>query len=340
MNDATKNKEEFYIQWHFMNGCNLRCKHCYQEEYSHKELPFEKLMMIASSITDALRKWNMVGRISLTGGEPFFSRHLFQLLNFFDNSDVIKQIDVLTNGTLIRDEDINKLNKINKLHQVQISMDGPNAAVHDSIRGQGVFNKVVKNIKKLKEAKIEVSLMFTLMKQNMKYSLDMLDFAERCGVNAITIERVTPCGHTSLSDALSSQEIKEIYREITIRANSISNSLTVRRLRPLWINTCDLNANPEAKIGGFCPVGLTSLAILWDGTALPCRRLEIPISNVLTDGIYKIWYDSEVLWKIRDKRNLQGKCHDCKNVERFGGCRAIAFAMTGDYMGEDVQCWI
>lgn len=65
-------KEEFYFQWHFMNSCNLRCSHCYQEGYHYEDMPWEKLMIIANQITTALRKWNMLGRISLTGGEGTF----------------------------------------------------------------------------------------------------------------------------------------------------------------------------------------------------------------------------------------------------------------------------
>ena len=212
--------------------------------------------------------------------------------------------------------------------------------MHDSVRGSGTFDKVRDSIRRLQESGIEVSLMFTLMRKNLDYALQIIDFAEECGVKAVTVERVTPCGHSNISDILTAQEIKNIYEGITKRANAITSGLTVRRLRPLWINTVHLNSNPNSKIGGFCPVGYTSLAILWNGTVLPCRRLNIPIGNMLTDGLFKIWYDSDLLWNIRNKNNLKGKCHSCHNVERCGGCRAIAYETTGDYMGEDIQCWI
>ncbi|OUQ22587.1 hypothetical protein B5E77_16610 [Lachnoclostridium sp. An131] len=333
-------KEEFYFQWHFMNSCNLRCAHCYQEGYHFEDLPIEKLMVIAKKITDALRKWNMLGRISLTGGEPFLSPHIYKLVDYLEKAEEIKQFDVLTNGTCITADHIDMLRDSKKLHQIQISIDGPNEEIHDSVRGKGTFSKVLTTIEALKESGIEVSFMYTLMNRNKDYAIAAIDFAEKCGVKAITIERVTPCGHSSLADVLSSKQIKEIYESITLRANTLSSDLTVRRQRPLWVNTVHLDCSGNSKIGGFCPVGFTSLAILWDGTVLPCRRLEIPIGNILTDGLYKIWYGSEVLWNIRDKNNLKGKCHNCINIERCGGCRAIAYETTGDYMGEDVQCWI
>lgn len=333
-------KEEFYFQWHFMNSCNLRCSHCYQEGYHYEDMPWEKLMIIADQITTALRKWNMLGRISLTGGEPFLSPHLLPLVDYLEKASEIKQFDILTNGTCITQEHIEALKQCRKLHQIQISIDGPIAKVHDAVRGPGTFDKVRETIRRLRKNHFEVSFMFTLMRKNMDYAIQVIDFAEECGVNAVTIERVTPCGHSNLTDVLTADEIKDIYEGITRRANSVSSSLTVRRLRPLWINTAYLNTTENSKIGGFCPVGFTSLAILWDGTVLPCRRLDIPIGNILTDGLFKIWYGSEVLWNIRNKENLKGKCHGCHNVERCGGCRAIAYETTGDYMGEDIQCWI
>jgi radical SAM protein with 4Fe4S-binding SPASM domain len=333
-------KEEFYFQWHFMNDCNLRCAHCYQDGYDNKNLEAEKLLQIANQISDALFKWNMNGRISLTGGEPFLSPYLFELMDFFESDCNIKQFDILTNGTCIDSKKICRLKKYKKLRQIQISLDGASAETHDLIRGKGVFEKINDTIRKLRENDIEVSIMFTLMKRNLNEVINVIDFAEQNDVNAITIERVTPCGNSNISDLLSSEEIKRIYESVTARANQISGHLRIRRLRPLWINTEKLNQKANSDIGGFCPVGFTSLAILEDGTVLPCRRLNIPIGNILTDGIFKIWYDSEVLWTIRDKNNLQGKCKGCYNIDRCGGCRAIAFETTGEFMGEDIQCWI
>lgn len=331
---------QFYFQWHFLSKCNLRCKHCYQEEYAHGEMDFDQLIQVAEQIILALKKWNMYGRISLTGGEPFVSNSLFPLLEYLDKNERIYSIDILTNGTLITEEDILRLKKIKKLHQIQISLDGGIAAVHDSVRGNGAFDGAINAIRMLKKADIEVSLMFTLMKQNQNNYMEFIDVAEAEKVNAITLERVTPCGNSNFEDVLTAEEVKKIYTDITLRANEMNQLPVIRRARPLWVNTLCDNTRTDANIGGFCPVGLTALAILWDGTVLPCRRLEIPLGNILEDGLFKIWYDSEVLWNIRNKNNLKGKCNECRNLAYCGGCRAVAYAITGDYMEEDPQCWM
>lgn len=336
---SSNTSNQFYFQWHFLSKCNLRCKHCYQDNYIYDEMDYDKALNVADQICLALDKWDMYGRISLTGGEPFVSKRLYDILHYLDEKERIVSLDILTNGTLIREEDIPKLKCIKKLHQIQISLDGGTEEIHDLVRGKGAFEGAIRAIRLLRENQIEVALMFTLMKWNKDSYMDFIKLAERENVNAITIERVTPCGNSSTDDVLSAEEIKKIYSDITLYANAMAENPVIRRARPLWINTSCINTRENVNIGGFCPVGLTAMAILWDGTILPCRRLEIPLGNILTDGIFKVWYGSKVLWDIRNKNNLKGKCNKCENLGYCGGCRAVAYALTGDYMESDPQCW-
>lgn len=137
-----------------------------------------------------------------------------------------------------------------------------NSGTHQAPQGlPGAFSKALESIKLLRRNDIETAVMFTLMKSNKDSALEMIDLAEAQRVNALTIERVTLCGHSAMTDTLSSQELREIYEAVTIRANTLNNGLVIKRLRPLWINTACLNTRDNAKIGGFWPVGLTSLAI-------------------------------------------------------------------------------
>ena len=339
-NNASRNSaNEFYFQWHFLNSCNLRCTHCYQENYVPVELPIEQLLTIANRIIDALDKWGMYGRISLTGGEPFVSHSLYSLLDYLDSQERICSIHILTNGTLITDSVCEKLKKYKKLDEIQVSLDGGTAAVHDVTRGTGNFAKAINGIRLLKKYNFKVSSMFTITNKNKSDIINFIDLAVKEHIDYISLERVTPCGHSDTKDILSKEELHSVFELINKKAEEFSGRLVVRRTRPLWTNLAD-ESKENKKVGGFCPVGFTCLAILCDGTLLPCRRLEIPIGNVLTDGIFKPWYSSKVLWDIRDKNNLKGKCHGCKKLSNCGGCRAVSYALTGDYLEEDPQCWM
>lgn len=177
--------------------------------------------------------------------------------------------------------------------------------------------------------------MFTLHKLNQNNVLNVLNLAEELNIDAITIERVTPMSAEDIKSLyIEPEELHRIYNSIYQKKKEIEarSDLKIRVSRPLWTLIDD-------KLGGFCPIGFTSLCILHDGTVLPCRRLEIPLGNILTEGLYKIWYTSDILWKIRNKKLLTGKCNDCAFLQNCGGCRAIAYHANGDYMAEDPQCW-
>ncbi|NOQ24897.1 MAG: radical SAM protein [Bacteroidales bacterium] len=325
----------FYFQYHFLENCNLRCTHCYQHDWA-KEMPDNNyLQSVVGEMEKALVKWNFEGRISLTGGEPFlYPEKLFYLIDSLENSEPFKWIGILTNGTLITEESAVKLSQYKKIKEIQISLDGADETTHDNIRGLGSFRKAIEAIELLKRNNIFTSIMFTLHNQNKHDAVEILKLANSLNVDAITVERVTPEQNDTSDLMIAPSELKNIFKEILDYKKSISgkNKLKIRLSRPLW-------ALISEEDGGFCPAGYSCLTILHNGTVLPCRRLEVPIGNILEDGLFKIWYTNPVLWKLRNKSHLQGKCNDCNLIEKCGGCRSVAYAMTGDIMSEDPQCW-
>lgn len=329
-------KDAFYFQWHFLEQCNLRCSHCYQTSYSDEKLDISSILKIAGIIDSAMGKWQKKGRVSLTGGEPFTSvEYLLQLLNFFEESNNFYWVGILSNGTLLTQEIVEEIKKFRKLREVQISLDGATPQSHDAIRGGGAFDKAISGIKQLKEQNIPTAIMFTLHKENSEEAVRIIDLAVDLEVDALTIERITPVSEDDKKRFyIEPSELKQIYEMIYEKKSEIEDKhdLKVRVSRPLW-NLID------EKIGGFCPAGLSSLTIMHDGTLYPCRRLEIPLGNILHDGLYNIWYTSEVLWSLRNKNKLTGKCGGCENIHACGGCRAIAYTVNNDYMAEDPQCW-
>ncbi|MGE5342310.1 MAG: radical SAM protein [Candidatus Omnitrophota bacterium] len=331
-----KQPKPFYFQWHFLDQCPLRCAHCYQEGYASCDLPDNDVMTIASIMESTLQKWERQGRVSLTGGEPFLKIDLLlKLLNFFEHSPHFYWMGILTNGVLINDAISDRLKGFEKLNEIQVSIDGSCAQVHDAIRGPGNFDHALNGLSILKRNGFTVSIMFTLHRKNAEDAPRMVELAEQLGVDFLTIERVVPnddCARRELF--IAPRDLEKIYTSVYEKKKIVEgrSNLKVRVSRPLW-------GLVDEHAGGFCPAGLSCLSILHDGTILPCRRLEIPIGNVLRDGIFNPWYTSDVLWKLRNKKLLSDKCSECTILGKCGGCRAIAYQMTGDFMAEDPQCW-
>jgi radical SAM protein with 4Fe4S-binding SPASM domain len=340
---------KFYFQWHITDNCNLRCSHCYQENYSAKtELSLKELKEIADSIFATLSKWNKKGDISITGGEPLFRKDLFEFAEHLNNSPDVCNIDFLTNGTLIDTTFIENIKRLKKVKYIQISLDGATPSVHDGIRGKGNFDKALTAIKSLVKNDIEVRIMYTLQKANISDVPAMFDLALKEKISGLTFERMVPIGKSINSSAsmLSTQEIKDIYQYISQRADTEyenGNALRVLKYRPLWvlIDPCRSNdgSEPHKELGSLCSIGLDGLCILPNADVLACRRLPIPIGNLKTNSLKEIWSTSALLWEIADKRNLKGKCRSCEYISRCSGCRAMAFAVSGDYLSDDPNCW-
>ncbi len=327
---------EFYIQWHFVSSCNLRCIHCYQNDYKRENPAPDKLKSIFLKIDEAMSKWKMKCFVSLTGGEPFLEQDsLFYLTDLIEKSDNFRNIAILTNGTLIDDEAISLLKKYKKISEIQISLDGHDEKTHDAIRGRGTFLKAAESIRRLKDAGIKTSIMFTLHKKNKGSVLSMPELTCSLKADALTVERMTTMNQTEEKDFfIEPQELKAIYLDIYSKTKDVFFGKNAKFItsRPLW-NLVDEN------IGGYCPAGLSSLCILEDGTLLPCRRLYLPLGNILTDGLFKVWYNSDILWDIRKKAG-GSECSDCSHSERCGGCKAVSYYRNGDLNSKDPQCWV
>lgn len=329
--------DEFYFQWHLTERCNQRCAHCYHESYSSSdELALADLQAVFAEMERALRAWNRVGSFSLTGGEPFMRREeLFALMDRLDSSDVVGHYDILTNGALISEEDVGQLSAATRLRRVQLSLEGPSAEVNDAIRGTGTFERTLAAIDLLKDTGIEVAVMMTITKRNRHTLPEMLDLLAAHRVDTFATERFIPEGSGSaLHDAmLSSQEAKETF-ELVHALGIAEHRLRVLMYRPLFA----LVDGEDATVGAMCSVGTNALTVMQDGTVYPCRRLPIPLGHVLEDGLFKIWYDSDFLWKVRDPASIAG-CGDCELVPLCRGCRAMAHFATGDCFAKDPHCW-
>jgi radical SAM protein with 4Fe4S-binding SPASM domain len=330
--------DEFYFQWHITEKCNLRCKHCYHDRYtSDNELDFGQLISVANKIDTTLQKWDKIGTLSITGGEPFVVKDkLLPLLKHVNAIETIHHFDLLTNGSLFDETLLSELEDFNKLRRVQLSMEAGNPGLNDQIRGNGSFQRTLSSIRLLKRNGFQVAVMMTISRINKDEVEPLVECLKAEGVDTFSAERFIPegAGAELKDEFLAPDEVREVFERIYSLAMH-DDKIRVLLYRPLFA----LLNGSDPTVGALCSAGNNALTIMHDGTIYPCRRLPIPIGNALTDSLYKVWYTSEVLWNLRNPRNIKGKCSDCDFIPICRGCRAMAYAITGDYLAEDPQCW-
>jgi radical SAM protein with 4Fe4S-binding SPASM domain len=95
----------------------------------------------------------------------------------------------------------------------------------------------------------------------------------------------------------------------------------------------DMNAMTKG-----CLAGTGVCFISHEGEVFPCGYLPALAGDLRKQSFAEIWNGSEVFGQLRDDDNLKGKCGCCEFRHVCMGCRARAFAATGDFLAEEPFC--
>ncbi|MGC2111461.1 MAG: radical SAM protein [Candidatus Korobacteraceae bacterium] len=95
----------------------------------------------------------------------------------------------------------------------------------------------------------------------------------------------------------------------------------------------DMNASTKG-----CLAGTGVCFISHEGEVFPCGYLPALAGDLRKQSFAEVWNDSAVFAQLRDDDNLKGKCGCCEFRHVCMGCRARAFAATGDFLAEEPFC--
>ena len=95
----------------------------------------------------------------------------------------------------------------------------------------------------------------------------------------------------------------------------------------------DMNAMTKG-----CLAGTGVCFISHEGEVYPCGYLPAIAGDLRKQQFADIWANATVFNELRDTGNLKGKCGCCEFRNVCMGCRARAFAATGDYLDEEPFC--
>jgi len=320
-----KDRDKFLLQLHVLNSCNLRCRHCYDWKNPVVTLTFEQELVVIDNFAAFLKKMEMDGEISFTGGETFLYDRLPELIDYAKSQDVFINPYVLTNGTI---PPTTKLLECLVRHHVgmQVSIDGTET-IHDEIRGAGNYRKAVTGIEKFLAAGLKVSVHYVIMRRNAKVIPEFIEAVEDLGVKRVNFSCLVTIGPGAQEEMLTPAENRDVIENIAFLQKG--RLISLLSTRPLW---------HTVGSSGFCPVGYNTLTIDASGQFLPCRRLPIPLGDARHDTFFRVWFGSEFLQRMREREKNVGVCGTCPQASVCGGCRALAYAVTGDAFAPDPSC--
>lgn len=143
LNKPSEGFNNLYL--HITGLCNLSCSHCYSyngKGFNNTNLAVEKIVqLIQDAHTLFFRK------VVFTGGEPLLHHDIEEILNqlkVLRRNKLVPKLVLRTNLTTPMNPDFIK-NITEVFDKIVVSIDG-SEKIHDNQRGQGSFQKTIKNL--------------------------------------------------------------------------------------------------------------------------------------------------------------------------------------------------
>jgi radical SAM protein with 4Fe4S-binding SPASM domain len=284
-----------------------------------------------------VRNWPR-GNITVSGGEPFVREDFLDLLEVFSANREHFSFAILTNGSFIDMDMAKRLCKLGPAF-VQVSIEGTHTT-HDKIRGQGNFEQTVSALKHLVREQIRTFISFTAHKANFREFTEVARLGQKLGVFRIWADRLIPLGKgVSLSEqVLTPDETREFF-EIMHKS--------CRKAARSWFNRTEIAMHRALQFliaGGrpyYCTAGDTLITVQPNGDLYPCRRMPIPVGNLMETPFEELYYKSDLLCALRNRDSISEGCQDCFYSKLCrGGLRCMSCAVTGDLFKADPGCWL
>lgn len=342
---ANKIKPPRLVAWELTNACNLACIHC-RASAIKDPAPDELSTEQAKHFVDELVEYKPI--IILTGGEPLLRADVYDIARYASGHGL--RVVLATNGTLLTPEIARKLKEAG-IQRVSISIDGAKEKTHDTFRGEpGAFNGAMHGIDILKKEGVSFQINTTITKRNLAEIPGIYDLALELGASALHIFLLVPTGRGEEieSEEIPPQEYERVLNwfydkskgsPIQLKATCAPHYFRIMRQRAkaegikITRETHGLEAMTKGCLGGsgFCFASSR-------GDVYPCGYLPALAGNIRQRPFKMIWEKSKVFNDLRNPAMLKGKCGACEYRMVCGGCRARAYAATGDYLDEEPYC--
>jgi heme b synthase len=351
--------------WETTKACNLRCQHC-------RAVPEQAIGPNVLTTAESFAFMDEIAKVTrpvliLSGGEPLYRPDIFDIGAY--GKALGFRMALATNGTLITPALATQIVDTG-FSRVAISLDGAKAATHDRFRGiPGSHAKAINGIRQLRERGMSVQINSTVARHNVAELPDMLDLALSLGADALHIFMLVPVGcgvEIAEREMLPTDEYERVLQwfydrskdvEIDLKATCAPHYFRVRAQRiqeeraggdrstPFIAHGTRLKAAPDPAGGRplstmtrGCLAGTSVCFVSHTGDVYPCGYLPVSAGNVRQTPFGDIWRGADVFQRLRNPEAYGGKCGECRYQGICSGCRARAYAETGDYLAEEPYC--
>lgn len=328
--------------------CQQKCDYCYNAWREDNGAGFEagaqaRLLARATKVFDAID----VDHITVTGGEPFARKDVFELFALAKSRGV--GIQVISNGGLIDDALAKRIADAG-VSYVQVTLDGPTKELHESHVGEGHFDPTIRGIEALVAHGVHVVGCIVVTRKNAVHVADTLALFRSLGVHDIALSRFSPAGYAAsfVAELLPSREdLLVAFRHAIPFANGTAEgsdrkmritctmpvppcAVETEELEPLKFGTCAIGTSfQEFALGPDGTIRHCTLHAKGLGGAKDILDPSVDVAAIVTGN------------EVRDyKKTLPSFCEGCVHASSCGGgCGAASEWVLGSRSMPDPVLW-
>lgn len=334
------------VIWEVTQACDLACVHCRasaQSERHAQELDTEagyRLLDDIRSFGDPL--------MVFTGGDPLKRPDLYDLIRHSVKLGL--RTNVTPSATpLLTARAIDQF-KAAGVTRMAISLDGPDAKVHDDFRGiPGTFERAMFALRHARDIGLDTQLQTTVTRRNMHTLPQIAELAAEVGTRMWSLFFLVVIGRAENNDDLSAAEYEQVFEFMykTSKTAPFDIKTTEAMHYRRYVAQQRKTEHGEAASPGTSKLmwrtagvsdGKGFVFVSHKGEIFPSGFLPISAGNVTQQSLPIVYRDSELFRDLRDMSKRGGKCGVCEYVKICGGSRSRAYASTGDYLAADPRC--
>jgi radical SAM protein len=335
------------VYWELTRACDLACRHCRAEAVPARA-PEELTEEEARGVLAALAGFGPpLPHVILTGGDPLKRPDLLALVERAGALGL--PVSLAPSATPLLTRAWIQALKRAGVQAMSLSLDGPTAERHDSLRGvAGTFARTLEAARDVVEAGIPLQVN-TLVTADTAEDLPAthrlvaslgaqrwsLFFLVQVGRGRV-LSQLTPAACEALlgwvwerqragGPAITTTEAPHYRRVALERLGAEGRSGGEIRRHPLWRGFGIRDGN-----------GIIFLS--HSGDVTPSGFLPLVAGNVRRESPVTLYRTAPLFRRLRTPAAFAGKCGRCEYREICGGSRARAYAATGDPFASDPLC--
>jgi len=293
--------------------CNLRCRFCYNLDLLDvrpaDELTAEEITDFLDSVKPHLTR---DCSLALLGGEPLLVADKTLALARYGRKNRWQTI-VSTNGHCVTDDFARDARRVGL--QVQVSLDGATADLHDPVRGPGAFERTLSGVRQLVDRRVFTILSLVCHRENLHCLPEFYALARALGVNEARFIPLKRLGGACKAE-LEPADPKDVILAVTtmLREHPEFRPLLGRDAFSIQATTCARSLRQPS-----CGTGLRTFLLDANGDLYPCLNTHVPelrVANIREPGFDfgRLWTRSPILSRVRHEtsvENTHNKCYNC-----------------------------